>query len=74
MSTESTRATAEAAFRAAHPGDRHGAVIAGCRAAARVAHPDHAVAFPVGSLADEERSRAAAIDTWLNRNWARIAP
>lgn len=74
MSTEGVRAAAEAAFRAAHPGDRHGAVIAGCRAAARVAHVDHAVAFPIGSLADEERSRAAEIDAWLNLNWARIAP
>ncbi|WP_170092316.1 hypothetical protein [Mycobacteroides abscessus] len=73
MSTESVRATAEALYRADHPGDRSGAVIAGCRAAARVAHPDHAVAFPIRSLADEERSRASEIDAWLDRNWAQIA-
>ncbi|WP_100522446.1 hypothetical protein [Mycobacteroides abscessus] len=74
MSTESTRAAAENLFREAHPGDRHGALIAGCRAAARVAHPDHAVAFPIGSLAVEATERAAEIDTWLDRNWAQIAP
>ncbi|MBE5451245.1 hypothetical protein [Mycobacteroides abscessus] len=74
MSTESVRAAAENLFRAAHPDDRHGALIAGCRAAARVADPDHAVAFPIGSLADGERSRASEIDSWLDRNWARIAP
>ncbi|NOP95128.1 hypothetical protein [Mycolicibacterium fortuitum] len=73
MSTESVRASAEAAFSAAHPGDRHGALIAGCRAAARVADPDHAVAFPIGALADEEKARAAEIDGWLNLHWARIA-
>lgn len=72
MSTESIRAAAEAVYRAAHPDDRHGALIAGCRAAARVADPDHAVAFSVGALAVEEQSRAAAIDTWLNQNWAQI--
>lgn len=73
MSTEGVRAAAEAAFRAAHPGDRHGALIAGCRAAARVADPDHAVGFIIGALADEERERAAEIDGWLNLHWARIA-
>lgn len=73
MSTESTRAAAESAFRAAHPDDRSGSLIAGCRAAARVADLDHAVAFPIGKLADEERARAAVIDMWLDRNWARIA-
>ncbi|MFN6549524.1 hypothetical protein ACP6C7_03990 [Mycolicibacterium septicum] len=74
MSTESIRAAAEGLFRAAHPGDRNGALIAGCRAAARVAHVDHAVAFSVGALAVEEAARAAAIDEWLDRNWADIAP
>lgn len=74
MSTESTRAAAESAFRADHPGDRNGALIAGCRAAARVAHPDHAQPFTIGALADEEQSRAAEIDMWLDREWARIAP
>ncbi|GAB19438.1 hypothetical protein GOEFS_086_00070 [Gordonia effusa NBRC 100432] len=74
MSTEGVRAAAEGLFRATRPGDRHGAVIAGCRAAARVAHVDHAVAFTIGSLAAEERSRAAEIDSWLDRNWAQIAP
>lgn len=73
MSTESVRANAEAAFRAAHPGDRNGALIAGCRAAARVAHVDHAQAFTIGALADEEQSRAAEIDMWLDGEWARIA-
>ncbi|WP_079634571.1 hypothetical protein [Mycobacteroides abscessus] len=73
MSTESVRAAAESAFRADHPGDRNGATIAGCRAAARVADPDHAVGFTIGALADEERVRAAAIDAWLNKEWARIA-
>ncbi|WP_301121614.1 hypothetical protein [Mycolicibacterium fortuitum] len=74
MSTESIRAAAEAAFRADHPDDRHGALIAGCRAAARVAHVDHAVAMPIGSLADEEKTRASEIDAWLDMHWARIAP
>ncbi|MBN7310969.1 hypothetical protein [Mycobacteroides abscessus] len=74
MSTDSVRATAEAAFRAAHPGDRHGATIAACRAAARVADPDHAVSFTIGALAAEEAARAMEIDTWLDQNWARIAP
>lgn len=74
MSTDSVRAAAENLFRAAHPEDRHGALIAGCRAAARVADPDHAVAFPVGALAAEERSRASEIDSWLDLHWARIAP
>ncbi|SKE70478.1 Uncharacterised protein [Mycobacteroides abscessus subsp. massiliense] len=74
MTTDSVRAAAESAFRAAHPEDRTGALIAGCRAAARVAHPDHAVAFPIGSLADEEGTRASEIDAWLNQNWAQIAP
>lgn len=74
MSTESTRAAAESLFREAHPGDRHGALIAGCRAAARVADPDHAVAMPIGSLADEEKARATEIDAWLDMHWARIAP
>lgn len=74
VSTESTRAAAEGLFREAHPDDRHGATIAGCRAAARVADPDHAVAMPIGSLADEERSRASEIDSWLDLHWARIAP
>lgn len=73
MSTESIRGTAEAMFRAAHPADRRGAVIAGCRAAARVAHVDHAVSFTIGKLADEERERAAEIDAWLDRNWPDIA-
>lgn len=58
MSTEGVRAAAGAAFRAAHPEDRHGALIAGCRAAARVADPDHAVGFTIGELADEETTRA----------------
>lgn len=74
MSTEGVRAAAEAAFRAAHPGDRHGALIAGCRAAARVADPDHVQAFTIGSLAVEEKVRAGEIDTWLDLHWARIAP
>lgn len=74
MSTESVRATAEAAFRATHPGDRSGALIAGCRAAARVADPDHVQAFTIGKLAAEERTRAAEIDAWLDRNWSQIAP
>ncbi len=74
MSTEGVRATAENMYRAAHPDDRTGAVIAGCRAAARVADRDHAVAFPIGALAAEEQSRAAAIDAWLDLHWARIAP
>ncbi|UEA25148.1 hypothetical protein LK464_03580 [Mycobacteroides abscessus subsp. abscessus] len=74
MSTEGVRAAAEAAFRAAHPGDRHGALIAGCRAAARVAHVDHVQAFTIGALAAEETSRAAEIDSWLDLHWARIAP
>ncbi len=73
MSTEGVRAAAENLFRAAHPDDRHGALIAGCRAAARVADVDHVQAFIVGALADEERSRASEIDSWLNQNWARIA-
>lgn len=72
MSTESVRAAAEGLFRVDHPGDRHGALIAGCRAAARVADPDHAVGFTIGSLADEERSRASEIDAWLDGEWARI--
>lgn len=74
VSTESVRAAGETAFRAAHPEDRHGALIAGCRAAARVADPDHVQAFTIGALADEETSRAAEIDTWLDLHWARIAP
>lgn len=74
VSTESTRAAAESLFREAHPDDRHGATIAGCRAAARVADPDHAVAMPIGALAVEERARAGEVDTWLNQNWVRIAP
>ncbi|WP_100452049.1 hypothetical protein [Mycobacteroides abscessus] len=74
MSTDSVRATAENLFLEAHPGDNHGGLIAGCRAAARVADPDHAVAFPIGSLADEEKTRAAAIDTWLDMHWTQIAP
>lgn len=74
MSTESIRAAAEGLFRADHPDDRHGAAIAGCRAAARVADPDHVQAFTVGKLADEETTRAREIDSWLDRNWARIAP
>ncbi len=74
MSTESTRAAAENMYSAAHPEDRTGALIAGCRAAARVADPDHAVAFTIGSLAVEERSRAAEIDAWLDLHWAQIAP
>lgn len=73
MSTESVRAAAEGLFREAHPGDRHGALIAGCRAAARVADPDHAVGFTIGALAAEERARAAAIDAWLDQKWAQIA-
>ncbi|MGV0747196.1 hypothetical protein [Mycolicibacter minnesotensis] len=73
MSTESVRATAENMYRVAHPGDRHGAVIAGCRAAARVADLDHAVGFTIGALAVEEQGRAAEIDAWLDHNWARIA-
>lgn len=73
MSTEGIRAAAESLFRAAHPEDRTGAVIAGCRAAARVAHVDHAVGFTIGALADEEKVRAAEIDAWLNKEWARIA-
>lgn len=73
MSTEGVRAAAEGLFRADHPDDRHGALIAGCRAAARVADPDHAVGFTIGSLADEERERAAEIDGWLNLHWVRIA-
>ncbi|WP_124712875.1 hypothetical protein [Mycolicibacterium nivoides] len=74
MSTEGIRAAAENLFRAAHPADRHGALIAGCRAAARVADPDHVQAFTVGKLADEEKERSAEIDTWLDLHWARIAP
>lgn len=74
MSTESVRAAAEGLFRAAHPDDRTGALIAGCRAAARVADLDHAVAFPIGPLAVEEAARAAEIDKWLNQTWAGIAP
>lgn len=73
MSTEGVRAAAESAFRAAHPEDRTGALIAGCRAAARVAHVDHAVAMPIGKLAVEETERAAEIDSWLDRNWSDIA-
>ncbi|QHN16542.1 hypothetical protein [Gordonia amarae] len=73
MSTDSVRADAEGLFRAAHPGDRSGALIAGCRAAARVADPDHAVAMPIGKLAVEEKTRAREIDAWLNKEWARIA-
>lgn len=73
MSTDSVRAAAEAAFRASRPGDRTGAVIAGCRAAARVADRDHAVGFTIGTLADEERARAREIDSWLDRNWSDIA-
>ncbi|ALM19075.1 hypothetical protein [Mycobacteroides abscessus] len=73
MSTEGVRANAEAAFRAAHPDDRSGSLIAGCRAAARVADPDHAVGFTIGALADEERARASEIDVWLDCNGARIA-
>lgn len=75
MSTESVRAAAEGLFRAAHPDDRSGSLIAGCRAAARVADRDHAVGFTIGALADEEttRARAAAIDMWLDRNWSDIA-
>lgn len=74
MSTEGVRAAAEAAFREAHPADRNGALIAGCRAAARVADRDHAVGFTIGALADEERARASEIDSWLDRNGALIAP
>ncbi|NOQ58431.1 hypothetical protein [Mycolicibacterium fortuitum] len=74
MTTDSVRAAAESLFREAHPDDRHGATIAGCRAAARVADPDHAVAMPIGALAAEETTRAREIDSWLDRNWARIAP
>ncbi|OLT79698.1 hypothetical protein BKG58_19920 [Mycobacteroides abscessus subsp. abscessus] len=73
MSTEGVRAAAETAFSADHPDDRTGALIAGCRAAARVADPDHAVGFTVGALAVEEKVRAAEIDAWLNREWSRIA-
>lgn len=73
VSTESTRNAAEALFREAHPGDRHGALIAGCRAAARVADVDHAQAFTVGALAVEEKSRATEIDMWLDVHWVRIA-
>lgn len=73
VSTESVRAAAEGLFRAAHPGDRHGALIAGCRAAARVAHVDHAQAFPIGALADEETTRAREIDSWLDMHWTQIA-
>ncbi|WP_255773533.1 hypothetical protein [Mycobacteroides abscessus] len=73
MSTESVRAAGENMYRADHPDDRSGSLIAGCRAAARVADPDHAVAIPIGSLAVEERSRASEIDVWLDCNWARIA-
>lgn len=73
MSTESIRATAENLFREAHPGDRTGALIAGCRAAARVADVDHVQAFTVGALAAEEKVRGAAIDIWLDQHWARIA-
>lgn len=73
MSTESVRASAEGLFREAHPDDRSGSLIAGCRAAARVAHVDHAVGFTIGALAAEEQSRAAAIDMWLDLHWARIA-
>lgn len=74
MSAEGVRAAAENQFRAAHPGDRTGALIAGCRAAARIADVDHVQAFTVGALAVEERARATEIDTWLNKEWARIAP
>ncbi|KAF0967254.1 hypothetical protein [Gordonia sp. YY1] len=74
MTTDSVRAAAESAFRAAHPGDRTGALIAGCRAAARVADPDHVRAFTIGKLADEEKARAREIDSWLDLHWARIAP
>lgn len=74
MSTESIRAAAESLFRADHPDDRNGALIAGCRAAARVADPDHAVAFPVSALAVEEKVRAAEIDAWLDMHWSDIAP
>lgn len=74
MSTDSIRAAAENLFRATHPGDRHGALIAGCRAAARVADPDHVQAFTVGKLAAEETTRAREIDSWLDRNWSDIAP
>ncbi|MFV1360718.1 hypothetical protein ABFV47_27235 [Mycolicibacterium fortuitum] len=74
MTTDSVRAAAESAFRAAHPEDRTGALIAGCRAAARVAQPDHVQAFTVGKVAAEETTRAREIDSWLDRNWARIAP
>lgn len=59
MSTESIRASAENAFRAAHPDDR-GALIAGCPAAARVAHPDHALGFTVGAPGDEKKEKSAA--------------
>lgn len=74
VSTESVRAAGESLFRAAHPDDRHGATIAGCRAAARVADPDHAVGFTIGALAVEEKVRAAEIDAWLDLHWVRIAP
>lgn len=74
MSTEGVRAAAESLFRADHPDDRHGATIAGCRAAARVADPDHVQAFTVGKLAAVEQSRATEIDSWLDLHWARIAP
>ncbi|UQE74024.1 hypothetical protein MYK68_14950 [Gordonia sp. PP30] len=72
MSTESIRGTAEAMYRAAHPEDRTGAAIVACRAAARVANPDHAVSFTIGKVADEERSRASEIDEWLDKEWSRI--
>lgn len=74
VSTEGVRAAAEGVFRAAHPADRSGALIAGCRAAARVADVDHAVGFTIGSLAAEETERAREIDAWLDRNWSDIAP
>lgn len=73
MSTESVRAAGENMYRADHPDDRSGSLIAGCRAAARVADPDHAVGFTIGSLAVEEQSRAAAIDAWLDMHWTQIA-
>lgn len=73
MSTEGVRAAAENLFRADHPDDRSGSLIAGCRAAARVAQRDHVQAFTVGKLAAEEKARAAEIDTWLDRNWSDIA-
>lgn len=73
VSTDSVRAAAEAQFRAAHPDDHRGALIAACRAAARVADPDHAVSFTVGALAVEEQSRATEIDAWLDVHWSGIA-